>query len=146
MDEVLVRQEGPHVRVTVGRLNFLFKESVSEVIRETYLRASADVRRHFVARCGPDRKPDVPADALREIVDETTLHWMYCSIGFRRPVRITTWELDHPQTRQIIQGVIERTVPPASTEASAICAMLMGISVDAYGKWRADNESFLRMF
>jgi hypothetical protein len=71
---------------------------------------------------------------------------MYCAIGFHRPVRITAWELNHPQTRRIIQGIIERAFPPAGPEASAICARLMGISVDAYREWRTDDESFLSMF
>jgi hypothetical protein len=146
MDELLLCQEGPHVRVKIGRLNFLFRESESDVIRDTYLRASADVQKHFAARSGANREPSLPDEALREIVQETTLYWMYCCVGFRRPVRITPAELDHPETRGIIQKVIERVFQPGGPDASEICARLMGISVDAYREWRIDNESFFSMF
>ena len=146
MNELTVHQEGSSVRAIAGRLNFLFLRSSTEVIRTTYTRVEAEAREHFATRCASQHGPDIPDEVLQDILQESTLHWMYFYINNRLAVPVMAAEWDHPQTRHIIQKAVERAVPPESQEASAICARLMGISVDAYREWREDYESFLRMW
>jgi hypothetical protein len=146
VDELTLRQEGRHVRITTERLNFLFLESEVDVVSATYERFVAQARAHFAARAQSPDEPGVPEELLREILRESTLSWMYFYILNRMPVRITAADWDHPQTRRIIQKVVELTLEPGSVDASVMCARLMGLSADAYREWRADNESFLAMW
>lgn len=146
MDDLTVHQEGPHVRVKAGRLNFLFPNSDCGAIEATYIGASANAEEHFAPRARSDRGPACPDEVLGEIVRESTLHWMQFYILNHRKVRITAADWDHPLTRRIIQRVVRLAFPPGAAETSEICARLMGVSVDAYKQWSEGDEYLQSMF
>ena len=142
-DGLGVRQEGRNARATSGRLNYLFVESDRDAVIATYRRFVARARDYFARRWKSFCGPNVDPDDFSDLTKEATLHWMYFYIINRKPVQITDADWEHPQTRRIIQSVVERRFPPGSHEATVLCAHLMGLSRDGYLKWREGNELFL---
>jgi hypothetical protein len=142
-DGLSVRQEGRNARASVGRRSYLFVESDRDTVIATYLRFVSRARDYFGRRWQSFSGSNIDADDFSDLTQEATLHWMYFYIINRKPVQITDADWEHPQTRQIIQSVVERRFPPGSHEATDLCAHLMGLSRDGYLKWRAGNELFL---
>jgi hypothetical protein len=142
-DGLSIRQEGRNSRATSGRLNFLFVESDRDAVLATYTRFVARARDYFARRWRSFRGPNIDADDFTDLTQEATLHWMYFYIINRMPVQITETDWEHPQTRRIIQAIVERRFSPGSHEAIVLCAHLMGLSRDGYLRWREGDELFL---
>jgi hypothetical protein len=142
-DGLIVRQEGRNSRATSGRLDFLFVASERNTVLSTYTKFVTVARDYFAPRWQSFPGPNLDTDDFHDLTQEATLHWMYFYILNRTPVEITDADWQHPQTRRIIQGVVERRFSPNSPEATALCAHFMGLSSTDYLRWRAGDELFL---
>ena len=145
-DGLTVHQEGPNARVTVGRLNFLFRDSDKDGIVKSYTKLVTQARDYLAPRWQSYSGPNIDAQDFQEITREVTLHWMYFYLGNHKPALIKPADWDHSQTRRIIQAGVERRFRRGSEQAIQLCAHLMGISQDGYLTWNEDNDSFLGMW
>jgi hypothetical protein len=138
-----VRQEGNNVRVTTGRLDFLFPDSEAQDIGETYNRLALESEGHFTLRWESLPGADVAPSTFDEIVQEVTLNWMYIRATNHQPLQISEAEWEHPQTRRIIQSAVKRNLQPGSRIETQLCALLMGLSEAEYLNWHEADNTFL---
>jgi hypothetical protein len=136
-------QEGSDARATTGRLDFLFPDSEAQKIGEAYDRLVLMVDSQFAQRWETIRGASVAPEALHEMVQEITLHWMYFCAVNHLALQIGHAEWEHPQTRRIIRSAVKRNLQPDSTAETQVCAHLMGISEAEYLQWREADEAFL---
>jgi len=145
-DSLTVRQEGRNVRATAGRLNFLFRDSDRDTIANLYARLAAQARAYFAPRWASHHATNIGASAFRDLIQEVTLHWMYFFVNNGKPVEISDADWEHPQTRRILQAVVERDLLPASEQAAELCAHLMGVSQEEYLRWRDGDQWLLSIW
>lgn len=94
-DGLILTEEGASCRARAGSLNFLFRNSTEERVRKDYLRSRDIVRSRIEGRWKSNRMDIPSAEALEEMAQEITLHWMYYYIvnGFDvavlRPISLT---------------------------------------------------------
>ena len=145
-DSLIVRQEDRNARATAGRLDFLFRDSDKDTIARLCSRLVAQARDYFASRCRSHRGANIGAPAFHDLIQETTLNWMYFYVNNRRRVQILDADWEHPQTGRIIQAVVERDFQPASVEAVQLCAHLMGVSQEEYLNWREGDQWLLSIW
>ncbi len=145
-DALTVHKEGRNARATAGHPDFLFLESDKDTIAETYRQLVVQARDYFAPRWHSHLGANIDSTAFRDLIQEATLHWMYFYINNRMPVQVPDSDWDHPQTRRIIQAVVERSFHPGSEEAVQLCAHLMGVSQDEYLNWREGDHWFLSIW
>ena len=138
-----IRQEGTGVRVTTPRLDFLFPHSEAQNIRAAYDELAAKAQGHLAPRWKGLPAADIAPEAFHEIIQETTLHWMYFCALNDLPLQIGDAEWEHPQTRRIIQAAVQRNIRSASRAETQLCAHLIGLTEAEYVHWRKADDAFL---
>jgi hypothetical protein len=125
--------------------SYLF-DCTPDTLIENYTRFAAIARQRFGNRWRSFNGPNIDAEEFRYIVQGTTLTWLYIYISVQGvPVEITDADWDEDWfSRVVIEQVVQRRFPEGSTEATALCAHLMGTSESDYVAWRKQQDEIYR--
>jgi hypothetical protein len=140
-DGLILTDEGSSCRARAGALNYLFRDSTEARIRTDYLRSREFVHSVIAPRRQKLVGVTVESDALEDLIQEITLHWMYFYIvnGFK--VSLSSGDVAHPQTRRVIRKHIERLFG-SSAEAIQAGSVLYGVSAEEYKKGIQGDDHF----
>jgi hypothetical protein len=132
-DGLILTGERSSCRARAGALNYLFRDSTEARVRADYLRSRDFVRSVIVPRSQRLSGCTFVSNALEDLIQEITLHWMYFYIVNSFKVAVSSGDIAHPQTRRVIRKHVER-IFGSSAEAIQVGSVLFGVSADHYKK------------
>lgn len=141
-DGLILTQEGTSVRARAGTLNYLFRDSTSERIAETYGASVAFVRGYFQPRWQSYTKTTLEEDAFEDLTQEIALHWMHYYIVNGLAVRLTISDVRHPQTNRIVRKHASKQLGDDSSDAISFASHFLSMSQADFKKWMEGDDYF----